>query len=251
MKPRHLPSSALLLLALAAVAAAAPALAQEPVGRVALVRGDVQGTPPGGTAAAVAVADPIVLDHLVATGRASAARMTLEPEGLISMGQETELRIDRATVDLATGESESVLTLLLGRIELALGSLFRGDVTVETPSASLGVKGTVLRALVDAAGRTVVAVLEGVVEVTSKATGDTVTLRAGQYTVVEPGGPPQAPAPFDPSAGTLSPSAGGPDFAVPGEDVFDKTPLFPDEQREPPSRGPNDPPPDTGGPEGA
>jgi ferric-dicitrate binding protein FerR (iron transport regulator) len=249
MKTRHLPA-AFLLVALGAIGAAAPTHAQEPVGRMALVRSDVRGTPPGGAAAAMAVADPVVLDHLIETGRASAARLTLDPEGVLSLGQETQLTIDRATINQATGRSESVLTLLLGKIELALGSLFRGEMTVETPSASLGVKGTVLRVLVDAGGRTLVAVLEGVVEVTSKATGETVTVRAGEYTIVEPGGSPQAPAPFDPSSGTLSPSAGGPDFAVPGEDLFDQTPLLPDEQRdlprEPPVRGQNEPPGVTG-----
>lgn len=250
--------TAALLLAAVGVLAAVPARAQDPVGRIALVRGDVRGTPPGGAAAAMAVADPVVLDHLIATGRASAARMTLEPEGVLSIGQETELRIDRGTVDQATGEGESVLTLLLGRLEVALGSLFRGEVTVETPSASLGVKGTVFRVLVDAAGRTLVAVLEGVVEVTSKATGETLVLEAGDYAIVEPGGLIVGPAPFDPAAGTLSPSAGGPDFHVPGEDAFEQTPLFPEEQRdlprEPPTdaelgpQGSQEPPP--GGPDG-
>lgn len=250
MMTRLSTASALLFLALATLSAG-PLGAQGPVGRMALVRGDVHGTPPGGTRSAMAVADPIVLDHLLETGRESAAKLALDPEGVLTMGPETRLTVDQATVDRATGESQSVLTLLLGRIEVALGSLFRGEVTVETPSASLGVKGTVFRVLVDAAGRTLVAVLEGVVEVTAKATGETVTLEAGEYVIVEPDGTILGPAPFDPSAGTLSPSAGGPDFQVPGEDAFDQTPLFEDEQRglprEPPSQGPNDPP---GGPDG-
>ena len=237
--------TAALLLAAVGVLAAVPARAQEPVGRMALVRGDVRGTPPGGSSMPMAVADPVVLDHLLETARESAAKLTLDPEGVLTLGPETRLTIDRVTVDRATGEGESVLTLLLGKIELALGSLFRGEVTVETPSASLGVKGTVFRVLVDAAGRTLVAVLEGVVEVTAKATGETITLGAGEYVIVEPGGGFVGPAPFDPAVGTLSPSAGGPDFQVPGEDAFDLTPLLPEEQgelpRQPPSGGPDGP----------
>ena len=225
-----------------ALAALAPAAAQEPVGRMALVRGDVRGTLPGRSAAALAAGDELLLQHLIETGRASAARLVLFPEGVVSLGQEDHFRVDEHTIE-ATGETSSVLTLLLGRIELALGSLFRGEVRVETPSATLGIKGTVLRVLVDATGRTLVAVLEGVVEVTSKATGETITLRAGEYTIVEPGGSSLPPAPFDPAAGTLSPSAGGPDFAVPGEDAFTETPLLPDQirdlPREPPSQGPD------------
>jgi len=227
----------------AALAALAPAAAQEPVGRMALVQGDVRGTLPGRSAAALAAGDDLLLQHLIETGRASAARLVLFPEGVVSLGQEDRFRVDQHEIDQATGETSSVLTLLQGKLELALGSLFRGEVRVETPSATLGIKGTVLRALVDAAGRTLVAVLEGAVEVTSKATGETITLRAGEYTIVEPGGSPLPPAPFDPAAGTLSPSAGGPDFAVPGEDVFTETPLLPDQirdlPREPPSQGPD------------
>lgn len=238
-RPGFAPS---LLAVLLAAAAFAPAAAQEPVGRMALVRGDVRGTLPGRSAAALAAGDDLLLQHLIETGRASAARLVLFPEGVVSLGQEDHFRVDEHTIE-ATGETSSVLTLLLGRIELALGSLFRGEVRVETPSATLGIKGTVLRVLVDAAGRTLVAVLEGVVEVTSKATGETITLRAGEYTIVEPGGSPLPPAPFDPAAGTLSPSAGGPDFAVPGEDAFTETPLLPDQirdlPREPPSQGPD------------
>ncbi|MGD2114622.1 MAG: FecR family protein [Acidobacteriota bacterium] len=234
----------ILVLALTLALAPAPVRSQspgDPVGRMALVRNDVTGTPPGETAAsALAVGDPVVLDHLIRTGRASAARMTLGSEGVLSLGQDVQLRVDRMVVDQATGRTESTLELLLGKIELALGSLFRGEVTVETPTASLGVKGTVLRVLVDAAGRTLVAVLEGTVEVTSKA-GGTVTVRAGELTIVEEGAAPLPPSPFDPSAGTLSPSAGGPDFAVPGEDLLPESPLLDGQQidlpREPPDRG--------------
>jgi hypothetical protein len=112
-------------------------------------------------------------------------------------------------------------------------------VTVETPTASLGVKGTVLRVLVTPSGRTLVAVLEGTVEVTSKA-GGTVVVTAGAFSIVDEGAAPLPPSPFDPSTGTLSPSAGGPDFAVPGEDLFPESPLLDGRQidlpREPPTR---------------
>lgn len=240
------PSPALVLVAVLAVFAvglfAPSARAQsgspDRVGRMALVEGDVHGTPPGAARVAMNPGDGIVLDHLVETGQASRAQMTLDPNGVLRLGAETRLTVDEATIDRATGASRSVLSVLLGKIELALGSLFRGEVTVETPTASLGIKGTVLRVLVDEAGRTLVAVLEGVVEVTSKA-GGRVVVGAGDFTIVDAGAAPLPPSPFDPTEGTLSPSAGGPDFVVPGEEVFDRSPLLPpgaqDLPREPPS----------------
>lgn len=228
-------------LALLVALGALPASAQEPVGRAAVVEGPVFETPPAGSRGDLTVGESILLDHLIESERSAFARLTLGAEGVIRIPEETEIRIERHRVDAATGETESALSLLLGKVELALSSLFRGEVTVETPSATLGVKGTVVRVLVDPAGRTLVSVLEGVVEVTSRATGATVTLEAGEYTTVEPGEDPALPAPFDPSAGTLSGDAGGPDFVVPGEDVFTETPLLDGRQldlpREPPNQG--------------
>lgn len=243
------PTLCTLVLLLAATLTAPSAAAQQPgddVGRMALVREDVRGTPPGASAVAMAVGDAVVLDHLIETGRASAARMTIDPEGVITLGENARLRVDRAEVDAATGRSESLFSLLRGKLELALGSLFRGEVEVDTPTATLTVKGTVVRVLVFPSGRTLVSVLEGVVEVTSKA-GGTVEVEAGLYTVVEEGGPPLPPAPFDPSAGTLSPSADGPDFTVPGEELFDGPQIREGDQldlpREPPNRVPGQEPP--------
>jgi|GEM_PF-2192796 len=222
----------------------------EEVGRMADLAGDVEGTPPGGTRAALHQGDGILLGHLVETARDAWALMRFTPHGDLRLGQETRITVDQSTIDQANRTSRSVLSLLVGRIELALGSLFRGEVTVETPTADLGIKGTVLRVLVDASGRTLVAVLEGTVEVTSKA-GGTVLVHAGSFSIVDPEAPPLPPAPFDPSAGTLSPSAGGPDFAVPGEGTFSETPLIEDGQtdlpREPPRRDQLDQGDPTGG----
>jgi hypothetical protein len=231
---RTLATALPLFAVLLAMPLAMPLAAQEEVGTVYHARGQVSGTPPGGSPADLSSGDRVVVEHEIRTGDDSRTGMLFDPEGRLRIEENTRLTIDRATVDAVTGRGQSALTLWIGKIELALGSLFRGEVTIDTPSASLGIKGTVLRVLVDADGRTLVAVLEGVVEVSSKPPGPerTVVLPAGTFTIVEPGGAPSPPAPFDPGAGTLSPDAGGPDFTVPGEDVFDETPLIDDGQRE-------------------
>lgn len=234
---------ALALASATILAAAAPAAAQRPVGRMVTVQNEVLGTTPGGAPAQMAVADPVVLDHVIETGRASWARLLVGEHAPIDLGQSTRKVITQHEIDAATGEERTTLQLLLGRIQVALDSLFSGDFTVETPNASLGVKGTVFRVLVDAAGRTAVSVLEGVVDVTAKA-GGTVTLTAGSYTVVGEKGPPSPPAPFDPALGTLAPSAGGPDFEVPGEEVLGETPLLDGERFDLPRQPPGQRDPD-------
>jgi ferric-dicitrate binding protein FerR (iron transport regulator) len=207
------------------LAASAPPIgSQTPAGRTVEARGDVLGTPPGSVEVALAAGDTLVLDHLIATGRASLARLAIGRGGSLSLGQDTRLRLDQERIDAATGLTQSTFSLLLGRLELALGRLFQGELTIETPTATLGIKGTVVRIFVDADGRTVVAVLEGLVEVTSRA-GGTVRPSAGFFTVVEPGAPPMPPAPFDLRASALAAGARGPDFVVPGEQVLIDSPL--------------------------
>jgi hypothetical protein len=209
---------------LALLLAAAPVLAAG-VGEVVLARNVVQGTPPGGATKALAVGDGLSLGLRVETGADSAAKMTFDPSGSLTLGSRARVTLDAARVDQVTGRSESALAVLAGAVRLALGRLFQGEVAIDTPTAVVGVKGTDLWVEVDEpTGATVVAVTEGVVTVRSKAGGE-VTVRAGQRTFVAPGQPPELPSPIAPGSGLLSASAGGPAFTLP-QATFPQTPLI-------------------------
>lgn len=210
--------------------AALPADAQV-VGRVAGVHNQVDGTAPGAETLALEPGDGLVLDHVVATGPDSSTLLRLGTDRTLRFGQETRVRLDRSQIDQATGATQSALAVLVGRVELAVGSLFRGEQIVETPHATLGIKGTVLRVWVDLGFGTLVAVTEGLVEVTPKLgdgeVGETVEVAEGEYVIVRPDGTVIGPEPFDAGlSGTLAPSAGSPVFDVPGEDVFVDSPLL-------------------------
>lgn len=215
--------SILLLLAILALPAAASG---ERVGAVVLTRNDVQGTPPGEATAPLDVGSEVLLDMRVETGADSAAKMTFDPRGAVTLGEEARVTFHRAELDEITGRRRSLISVLLGKLRLAFAPRLEGEVEVDTPTATLGVKGTDVRVSVAAAGRTVVEVLEGLVEVTSKARGGTVLVASGQLTVVEPGRAPTRPVPLDPTGGTLSPSAGGPEFTVPRESTFELPPIL-------------------------
>jgi hypothetical protein len=199
---------------------AVPALGE--VGEVVLVRNSVLGTLHSGPTKPLAVGDGLALGLRVETGADSAAKMTFDPSGSLTLGSRARVTLDAARVDQVTGRSESALSVLGGAVRLALGKLFKGDVAIDTPTAVVGVKGTDLRVEVDEpTGATVVTVTEGVVTVRSKAGGE-VTVQAGQRTFVAPGRAPELPSPVDPGSGTLSASAGGPAFAPP---PFPENPL--------------------------
>lgn len=224
LSPRSPSSLALALATVLAGLAAAQAASASGVGEVVLVRNVVQGTPPGGSAKALSAGDGLALGLRVETGADSAAKMTLDPRGSLTLGAKAKVTLTASLIDQATGRAESTLSLLGGALRLALGKLFHGEVDVDTPTAVVGVKGTDLQVEVDEpTGTTIVTVTEGVVSVRSKAGGE-VTVAAGQRTVVAPGRAPELPSPVDPGAGALSASAGGPAFTPP-QATFPESPL--------------------------
>jgi len=105
---------------------------------------------------------------------------------------EAELR-QRAAAEGAEGVVHS-LSVLFGRLLLALSPGRSAEVT--TPDSALGVKGTLVRLLVDPEVGTFVAVDEGAVEVQALAGGDPVLVTAGEWVLVPPGGLATRPAPL-------------------------------------------------------
>jgi len=224
----------------AAVMLTAPAASAQPqagdrVGEVAWVQGEVTGTPPGGSTAALAANDPVTLAELIVTGVRSGASLAFEPRGALTLDPESRLTVDRDVVDEATGASESAVSLLLGKARLFLARAFSGSFEVDTPAATIGVKGTALIVGVEPDGTTQVWVLEGEgvdVTVTSKA-GGALPLDEGFTTTVAPGYAPTPPVPFDPNSGAvagvalpvpLPPQPGFADDPVVRPEIDDKPP---------------------------
>lgn len=217
----------LLLLLLAAPGSTA----QEPasgdaVGEVAWVDNQVTGTPPGGAPTPLAANDAVVLDHLIEVGPRSGAGLAFQPQGALTVTAETRLTLDLYRE--VSGATESAFSLLFGKVRLFLSSAFRGRVDVDTPTSTIGVKGTALVVEVTRAGDTVVWALEAVgddLTVTSKA-GGTVVLTSGYMTTVARGAAPTPPVPFDPDTGVTAAVALPPLPPPPGDGLF-TGPLVP------------------------
>jgi len=241
-------------LILLAAALSSPVASAQDVGSVAVAVGEVTGIPPGASVRALAVGDGFGLGTQIATGTNSESLLTFDPRGSLRLYAETRITVDQALVDQA-GRSQSRLSVLLGRLRVAVGSLFSGELDIDTPTATVGIKGTELLVGVAEDGTTLVAVFEGAVSVTGKAGGE-VTVTAGYRTVVRPGAPPLVPTPLDPRAGDREAAAGDPQLAIPA-DLYEDFPVFDDRGQElpfppPPPGGPNGPtfnntPPPTGG----
>lgn len=181
---------------------AAPVLAAD-VGEAVMVRNEVKGTSPGGAAKAMTVGDGVMLGYQIATAVDSSMKMTFDPQGALTLGPETKLTVDQTVVDRATGRSTSTLSMGIGRLRVALGKLFGGEVDVQTPSAVVGIKGTDVLIIVDISGRTTVIVFEGTVTVKSRKGGAPSEAPEGTRAVAEVDGNVLTGLPFDHPAGEL------------------------------------------------
>ncbi|HXO18675.1 MAG TPA: FecR domain-containing protein [Thermoanaerobaculia bacterium] len=198
--PTYRPAPAALALAVVAVLGffswgLGSASAAKAVGTAVIVVHDVRGTPPGEAAKPVRQGDGIVLQELITTGKASEITMIFPPGGSLQLGESSSFRVDSQAIDDATGRTTSFLSLVAGKLRLAVRKLAQA-VQVGTPEAVSGVKGTAVRFLVAPLVGTFVAVDEGVVSVRSRAGGEAVDVAAGQWVLVPPGGRPTRPAPL-------------------------------------------------------
>lgn len=181
-------------------AAASPAAADGgDVGSVVSVAGDVRGTKPQRAPERLLAGDGLVLHHLIETGEESEAGMKLGADGTLSLGASTRISLDEEVIDQAS-RRPSRISLLVGYLRLRVGELFSGEIDIETPTATVGIKGTELEVEVDEAGRTTVRVLSGVVSLLSRSLGELIELGPGQSSVVDFGKAPSRPTSFEQSS---------------------------------------------------
>jgi len=208
---------------------AAPLAAQpDAVGHIVELVPQVWGTPSGENRAALAVDSPVLLDMLVEVAPRANTVMTFYPEGTLQLGgggQGVQLVVDRARVDAVTGRHDSVLRVLLGRVLGFFSPSTDRDVEITTPSARLGIRGTVVGLEVAAGGTTVVEVLEGEVDLFPLAGGRAVRVLAGFTSVVVPGRLPTPPTRIDPGSWTLTVAADTEPFYLPQEGILPESPV--------------------------
>ncbi|MEE8557954.1 MAG: FecR family protein [Myxococcota bacterium] len=132
-------------LGLLALTVAAGNATAEPVGFVAAFVGNVEIQAGGATSwAAAALDQDVSIGDLVRTGDASAIKILLADDTILSIGESSELVVDSLLVGAAATRDPSVLRLLKGRARVLVGEAFGGPTRLEmhTPTAVIGVKGT-------------------------------------------------------------------------------------------------------------
>jgi hypothetical protein len=171
-----------------------PTWAQQNIGAAQVVVRDVQGTV--GTAAPVPLRAGIDVfqNEVIVTGDDSASRVIFQDNTDLSIGAGSQVTLDRFVFDPDPSKSAVALSIAKGVIRFSTGGLPKSAYSITTPTATVGIRGTVLTVLVAANGATSVSVEEGAAIVTSAA-GQAVTVNSGLSSSVAPGSPPTPPAP--------------------------------------------------------
>jgi len=130
--------------ALTALAFAAPAAAATDIGQIKTSRGEVViersgQTLPGGVGARLQAAD------VIRTGTDGTVGITMSDNSLLSAGPNSIMALDRYAFDTTTSQGQFDTTLRKGSLSVVSGRIAKQSpdaMTVRTPTAILGVRGT-------------------------------------------------------------------------------------------------------------
>jgi hypothetical protein len=186
-------------LCLAAGLAASPVYAQVRVGEAAVVQNDVVSVMESATSQ-INVGDGVLRDEIVRTGLNSAARLVMADSTNLSLGPNATLKLDRTVFDDEHTYRDIAIGLTTGAFRFVTGHSEKTAYKINTPLATIGVRGTILDIL-SQRGSTTVVLQEGAsrvctltfqcIELTKP--GDTAVIRSaanGKVTIKKTNTPP-------------------------------------------------------------
>ena len=121
------------------------------IGRVKVSKGQVS-IERAGTAMPATVGAPLQSADVVTTGSDGAVGITMNDDSLLSAGSNSRLALDRFVHDPATNQGRFNLSLNRGTLTVISGRIAKQSpeaMTVRTPAAILGVRGTEFAVKVD------------------------------------------------------------------------------------------------------
>ena len=117
----------------------AAAQAQESIGAVSRIQGEASGTR-GGATRALGLNASVFLNEIVSTGEAARLEVTFTDNTRLTLGEKAELTLDKYVFNPVAGSG----TIKFGVVGacLQVSKLASSDVSVTTPVAIIGIRGT-------------------------------------------------------------------------------------------------------------
>ena len=146
------------LVSLALAGGATSALAQQRIGAATSIQNDVSRVR-GAAAVGLGAGDPVFRDETVATGAASSARLTFLDDTNLAIGPTSRVALDRFVFSGDASAQALSVNLARGAFRFTTGALDKRAYKINSPVATIGVRGTVLDILITG-GRTIVTLVD-------------------------------------------------------------------------------------------
>ena len=164
------------------LAVASAAFARE-VGDVQAVERDAFGTPPDAAKEAKRAGDPVAFKELLETLAQSGLLVRFSDGSKLTLGARSKVLVDDFVYDPADPASQALISLPAGKLRYITGSMPKGHTTIDTPTATMVLRGT--NVAIDSRDYgTLLYVEEGSVSVHSKQTGQDTLVREGESVLI-------------------------------------------------------------------
>src|SRR5215470_7122965 len=157
-----------LVLSAAAGATSSRAVAATEVGTTVLIQRQVTGKLDK-EERRLATGSRVHRNELLKTGPLAQAELKLDDNTKLAMGPDAELLLDEYVVGSSTGATTIAVKILKGTLRFLTGNNASESYKIQTPSATIGVQGTIFDVYVAPGGDTFVLLHKGKVEVCTSA----------------------------------------------------------------------------------
>jgi hypothetical protein len=148
----------------------------------------------------IALKDQVYQNEKISTGSASATEIVFKDETKLTIGPDSDVVLDNFVYKPGPVSGSLIMTVSKGVMRFTTGKLSKTSYLIKTPTATIGIRGTIFTVYVAANGATTVTVQAGAVSV-SNAIGVSQSVGVGQSTSVAPApAGASAPPPSPPSA---------------------------------------------------
>lgn len=166
----------------------AVAASAEPVGLVNRLQNTAYGTPPELPRSPKQPADGVEHHELIETARNSAIEIGFIDGTDLTIGADANVLIDEFIFDSDAGTGSALVNLAQGALRWSTGVMPAQNVAIETPTATITIRGTLLKIGVRPNGNSIIALIEGLATVRAKGNNQSADLLAGQTALVTPDG---------------------------------------------------------------
>jgi hypothetical protein len=169
---------ATILFGATSIAAAYSAATTTPVGDVEAVQEDAYGTPPAASREAKHRGDEVAYQELLETLNKSGMLVKFNDGSKLTLGANSKVTVDAFVYAPGDANSKALISIPTGALRYVTGEMPKGQTTIDTPTATMVLRGTNVKVSTDGTN-TLLVVDEGSVTVHNKQTGQDTLVEEG------------------------------------------------------------------------